>query len=500
MTEQITIKVNGIPIKTQAGLSLSEITKGEKPCGGHGLCGKCKVIAKGELSPITEREKSLLSSEQLSEGFRLACLTFALGNCEIVTPDGEKGSQIVTEGALPAIKIDPIFKYYGVSIDIGTTTLAARLYKSDGTLLSSTSMLNPQQEWGADVISRVESALNGKGKELASSIRAALSGIISELAFTADIDPKNIDGVVITGNTIMLSLLTETSPEPFSHAPFEVNRLFGETISAAELNIPVLKIDTKIYLAPCISAFVGADTVCALLATELCSKDTAMLADIGTNGEIALWHNGKLTVCSTAAGPAFEGVGISMGMRGAAGAIDKVTLINEKLEAHVIGDVPPAGICGSGLIDAVACLLDNETLDQTGYLEDEKVTIKGPVAITPQDIRMLQLAKSAINAGIMTLLHNQGLSETDIDSLYIAGGFGNYLNKRNAARIGLLPKSLATKSVSVGNAALSGASMILLNSDFKKKAEAIAKAANVAELSTDQFFAEEYVTGMLFEG
>jgi uncharacterized 2Fe-2S/4Fe-4S cluster protein (DUF4445 family) len=189
-----------------------------------------------------------------------------------------------------------------------------------------------------------------------------------------------------------------------------------------------------------------------------------------------------------------------MGMRGAAGAIDKVTLINGKLEAHVIGNVPPAGICGSGLIDAVACLLDNETLDQTGYLEDEKVTIKDPVAITQQDVRMLQLAKSAINAGIMTLLHNQGISETDIDSLYIAGGFGNYLNKRNAARIGLLPKSLATKSVSVGNAALSGASMILLNSTLKTKAEAISKAANVAELSTDPFFAEEYVTGMLFGG
>ena len=298
----------------------------------------------------------------------------------------------------------------------------------------------------------------------------------------------------------MLSLLTETSPEPFSHAPFEAKRLFGETLSAAELKVRVLKKDTKIYVAPCISAFVGADTVCALLATELCSKDTAMLADIGTNGEIALWHNGKLTVCSTAAGPAFEGVGISMGMRGAAGAIDKVTLINGKLEPHVIGNVPPAGICGSGLIDAVACLLDNETIDETGYFEEESTLIKAPVSITRQDIRMLQLAKSAIKAGVMTLLHNQGLSEADISSLYIAGGFGNYLNKRNAARIGLLPKTLAARSLSAGNAALSGASMILLNSASKTKAEAIAKVANVTELATDPFFSEEYVAGMLFEG
>ena len=500
MIEQITIKINGIPIQAQAGLSLSEITKGEQPCGGHGLCGKCKVIAKGELSPITEKEKALFSKAQLAEGFRLSCLTFALGDCEIITLDSEKGTQIVTESTLPAIKIHPIFENYGVAIDVGTTTLGARLYKNDGSLLASASRLNPQQEWGADVISRVESALNGKEKELASSIRTAISGIITELASTADIDPENIDGVVITGNTIMLSLLTEESAEPFSHAPFEVKRLFGETFSAADLNVSVLKNNTKIYVAPCISAFVGADTVCALLATELCSKDTAMLADIGTNGEIALWHKGNLTVCSTAAGPAFEGVGISMGMRGAAGAIDKVTLINGKLETHVIGEIQPAGICGSGLVDAVACLLDNETLDETGYLEEESILIKDPVTITQKDIRMFQLAKSAIYAGIMTLIHNEGLTEADITALYVAGGFGNYLNKRNSARIRLLPKDLAAKSLSVGNAALSGASMILLNNAFKTKADAISKAANVTELATDPFFAEEYVAGMLFEG
>jgi uncharacterized 2Fe-2S/4Fe-4S cluster protein (DUF4445 family) len=500
MIEQITIKINGIPIQAQAGLSLSEITKGEQPCGGHGLCGKCKVIAKGELSPIAEQEKALLSKDQLAKGFRLACLTDALGDCEIITLDGEKGTQIVTEGTLPAIEKHPMFENYGVAIDVGTTTLAARLYKSDGSLLASASRLNPQQEWGADVISRVESALNGKENELATSIRAALVSLITELAFMADIDPKSVDGVVITGNTIMLSLLTETTVKPFSHAPFEVKRLFGETLSALQLDLSVLNNDTKIYVAPCISAFVGADTVCALLATELCSKSTAMLADIGTNGEIALWHKGKLTVCSTAAGPAFEGVGISMGMRGATGAIDKVIILNGKLDAHVIGNVPPVGICGSGLIDAVACLLDNETLDETGYLEEESILIKEPVSITQKDIRMFQLAKSAIYAGIMTLIHSEDLTESDISALYVAGGFSNYLNKRNAARTGLLPESLARKAISVGNAALSGASMILLNNAFKTKAEAISKAANITELATDPFFAEEYVAGMLFEG
>ena len=500
MNKQITVTVNGLQMQSVYGITLSELINGEKLCGGHGKCGKCRVIARGELSEITDAEKQLLTQAELSRGVRLACLTYALGECNIETVSEREQTQIVSNGDLPEFELNPTFSQYGVAIDIGTTTLAARLYDTKGTLLSETSRLNPQQAWGADVISRIEAALDGKAKELANSIRKALDQMLYELAEKANIDTKAIDGVVITGNTVMLSLLTEESVEPFSHAPFDAKRLFGETLTAEQLKLSSLVTDTKIYLPPCISAFVGADITCAILATEL-TKNTepAMLADIGTNGEMALWHNGKLTVCSTAAGPAFEGVGISMGMRGAIGAIDKVSLQDDNLKAHVIGETEPKGICGSGLVDAVACMLETEILDESGFLEEEPFEIQAPVTLTQKDIRMLQLAKSAICAGLMTLIQNEKLRPSDIQTLYIAGGFGSYLNTASAARIGLLPKELSQNAKAVGNAALGGAAMTLLNADIKAQTAEFAKDATVLELSTNATFSDIYMSGMLLD-
>ena len=498
--KQITAIINGKPTLAVCGISVSELIGGEKPCGGHGKCGKCKVIAKGTLSALTDAERKHLTADELARGVRLACLTYALGDCEIETLTERADTQIVTDGALPQIELNPSFSQYGVAIDIGTTTLAARLYDTKGKPLAETSCLNPQQEWGADVISRIEAALAGKAGELAGAIRKALDEILAELATKADIDTNSIDGVVITGNTVMLSLLTEESVEPFSHAPFDAKRLFGETLTAKKMELTSLMSETAVYLPPCISAFVGADTTCAILATELTKKnEPAMLADIGTNGEMALWSNEALTVCSTAAGPAFEGVGISMGMRGAVGAIDKVTVTDGALHAHVIGDVEPKGICGSGLIDAVACMLDQEILDESGFLEDEPFEIKAPVTLTQKDIRMLQLAKSAICAGLLTLIQNEKLQPSDIQTLYIAGGFGNYLNPQSAARIGLLPNDLTTCSQAVGNAALVGAAMLLLNAQIKEQAAKLAKSTAILDLSTNPTFSDLYMSGMMLD-
>ncbi len=497
--KQINVTVNGRRMLVGAGMVLSEITNGEKPCGGHGKCGKCKVVARGELSKLTGAELNVLSADELSSGVRLACLTYALGDCEIETLDTTEKSQIVTDGYLPEFELNPAFEKYGVAIDIGTTTLAARLYDVKGRMIAHASLLNPQQEWGADVVSRIEASLGGKADLLAKAIREALDGIIFDLARIADIDTKEIDGAVITGNTVMLSLLTCEDVRPFSHAPFSVNRLFGESLTANTLELSSLNEDTSIYLPRCISAFVGADTTCAVIATQLCERETAMLADIGTNGEMALWHDGRLTVCSTAAGPAFEGVNIEMGMRGSTGAIDKVTVLNGSVNAHVIGGGKPVGICGSGLVDAVACMLDLEILDKSGYLEDEKFIIQPPVLLTQQDVRMLQLAKSAICAGLLTLIEKQGLTAKDIPTLYIAGGFGNYLNVHSASRIGLLPIGLAKNSKAVGNSALAGASMMLLNTEIRGVADKFAEKAELLELSADQTFSEYYMSGMMLD-
>lgn len=499
MSEFIKVIVNGEPRQVRSGSPLSEIIAGEKPCGGHGKCGKCKVVASGRLSAPSDAERECLSKDELASGIRLACCTKAEGDCEVKSLTSACEAQIVTVGKQIDFAIDPAFNSYGTAIDVGTTTLAARLYDTSGNILASVSRLNPQQEFGADVISRIEAALGGRSEALARSIRKALDEIVSQLASDAGIDAKSIDQVAVTGNTVMLSLLTLEDTEPFSHAPFEAKRLFGEVLTAQELDLSALLPETAVYLPPCISAFVGADTVCALLATGLCEKDGAMLVDIGTNGEMAICRGGKLTVCSTAAGPAFEGVGISMGMRGAAGAIDKVTMLNGTLYPHVIGGGKAIGICGSGLVDAAACMLDAEIIDETGALDDDPFFLCDGVSLTSQDVRMLQLAKSAICAGLLTLTESAGIEAEEIPTLYIAGGFGNYLNKKSAAKIGLLPCALALNSETVGNAALAGASMLILNASLKEKAQLIASRAETLELSTNKGFSEHFMMGMMFE-
>ena len=427
-------------------------------------------------------------------------MTYAMGDCEIEAFEKSEHGQIVADVKLPEFEKAPIFERYGVAIDVGTTTLVAGLYDRNGILLGQASRLNPQREWGADVVSRIEASMGGSAQELERSIRRAIDCMITELSDAASINSKDIESVVITGNTVMLSLLTKESAEPFSHAPFDVKRLFGETMTARELDLLCLREDAPVYLPPCISAFVGADITCAIIATELCDKDDpSMLVDIGTNGEMALWHGGKLTVCSTAAGPAFEGVGISMGMRGSDGAIDKVWLSENELSVHVIGDKAPKGICGSGIVDAIACMLESDVLDETGYLEGDRFEISGDVSVTDKDIRMLQLAKSAVCAGLLTLCKEENINPSQVAMLYIAGGFGNYLNRENAARIGLLPRALAEGSVTVGNAALAGASMLLLCKDLWLRAEEIAKSAKVLELSAHPSFTEYFISGMMLE-
>lgn len=495
----ITVIYNGKSISAEKNTLLSDIIGAEKPCGGRALCGKCKVIAKGEISPITEREEELLSKEDISRGVRLSCLTYALGDCRVEPLYEEKDSLILADGELPDFELDPSFSKYGVAIDIGTTTVTAKLYRKDGKFLSSASRLNPQSAYGADVISRIEASLGGKRAELARSIASAIDSMLAELCESASIPCEEIDGVVITGNTVMLSLLSEISVEPFSHAPFLAEELFGKTVSAESLSIKALKNDTPIYLPRCISAFVGADTSCAVLASEMTKREEkSLLVDIGTNGEIALFDKDNLLVASTAAGPAFEGVNISSGMRASFGAIDKADLYNGQIIPHVIGDCEPIGICGSGLIDCVCCMLGLGELDESGYLECEKFFISEKVYISDKDIRMLQLAKSAISSGMLTLIDEGKIAQKEIATLYIAGGFGNYLNLRNAESIGLLPMGFASVAKVIGNAALEGAVMLLLNTSFRKELEKISKSAKTVELSSNKKFSDYYIDRMLF--
>ncbi|HIU31971.1 MAG TPA: DUF4445 domain-containing protein [Candidatus Caccousia avistercoris] len=491
---------NGESRDVQPGTRLSQVLpRGavETPCAGAGRCGKCRVRVQGQVSPPSPEEQAHLTREELAQGIRLACRTLVMGDCRVDLPGARGGDQIRTGGSMPDFPLAPAFRRWGAAVDIGTTTLAARLYGPDGRLAAEAGAPNPQASWGADVISRIGAALQGEGAALAASVRAGAAALLEEMAEKAGVPVEQIDAAVVTGNTAMLYLLTETCPDALSHAPFQADRLFGEETAAGRLGLPCR--DAAVYLPPCMSAFVGADITTALLASGICnSPGTRMMADIGTNGEIALWAEGHLRCCSTAAGPAFEGAGISMGMPGKDGAIDHVSLQGGKLCAHVLGDAPPAGICGSGIVDALACLLETGDLDETGFLEDEEALLLPPVRLTQKDIRMVQLAKSAVCAGMRTLLHTAGIPMDQVEELAIAGGFGSYLDAGNAGRIGLIPPELAPRVRVLGNAALSGASMLLLNRDFRPAAQALAAQAETVDLTSSEEFLAAYTEGMFF--
>ena len=460
----------------------------ELPCGGKGRCGKCRVTASGNLSPVSETERGHLSRRELEAGIRLACCTAVEGDCRVFL-GGEAKSVICGGGEMPDFTLKPLFHTFGAAVDIGTTTLAARLYGHKG-LLAQASGINPQNRYGADVISRIGGALAGKGVEMAQCIRKALKALLEELSGEAGISPEQIDALAITGNTAMLYLLTETDPDCLSHAPFEASRLFGELWRGVDLELPCPT--AKVYLPRCVSAFVGADLVTALLASGLWRKEeTSVLADIGTNGK-------RLYCCSTAAGPAFEGTGLSMGMAGKEGAIDRVAVQEGALCSHVIGGGKAAGVCGSGVVDAMSAFLELGLMDETGCLTKDPVFISERVSISQRDVRMVQLAKSAVCAGIQTLIENAGISMAEVDRLVIAGGFGSYLNLENAGKIGLIPPALARKASPIGNGALLGAAMVLLNQDFIELSSRLARQAETVDLAVSSIFQERYLEGMLF--
>ncbi|HIW73637.1 MAG TPA: DUF4445 domain-containing protein [Firmicutes bacterium] len=486
------------------------------PCGGRGICRRCRVTARGALSPLTDEERESLSPEEIQRGVRLACLAVVEGAAWIEAPDGTAMEVIEAAGEMPEYPLDPPAGEYGAAIDIGTTTLVASLYRLGereprGTLCRK----NPQAAFGADVISRIGRALEGEGGALADAVSGALDGMLRTLAARCGIPAGAVSAAVAAGNTTMLYLLARESPEPLSHSPFTLTRPFGETLPAAALGLPFLG-ETPVRLPRCLSAFVGADITCAVLAGELTTREgNTLLADIGTNGEIALSSGGRLFACSTAAGPAFEGGGVRMGMNAARGAIDGVSLEDGEIRCTVLGgaDTAPAGLCGSGLIDAAAVLLKAGVIDETGAIRGEghpfagrvttlegepAVRLAGPVLLTQGDIRKVQLAKSAICAGIRTLVSRAGLTLDQVDRLLIAGGFGRHIRLENAGAIGLIPPPLCAKARAVGNAAVAGAALLLQNRGYEALTAAFAEKAVTVDLAADPLFMDYYVEGMLF--
>lgn len=454
-----------------------------QPCGGRGHCGKCRVEIRGQLSIPNAAEKKF--------GSRLACQAILLGDCEVFLPNKQELTQIQLEGLSQTNQLRPMPGQFGVAIDLGTTTLALKLFDlKTGSLLVSAARTNPQAAIAADVIGRIGTALDGQLPRLQQMAQEAIAELLEKACRQAGIDISRIGSMVVVGNTTMLYLLTGRNPLSLSRAPFEADHLFGEWGDLLGINI---------YLPQCMNAFVGADISCAVLASGMCNKlDTALLVDVGTNGEIALWKDGVLYVASTAAGPAFEGVGIHMGCDSVPGAIDSVWIENEKIAYHTIGTAKAIGVCGSGLIDAIAALLTLGRIEDTGATDAKRLPLSKNVYLLPQDIRNVQLAKAAIAAGIRTLMCEAKTGPDDIRCLYLAGGFGSRLNIANAARIGLIPGELAEKVRVIGNAALSGATRLLLNTDELAVLSPIVATARHVSLGGNPWFNDTYIEEMLF--
>lgn len=448
------------------------------PCGGRGVCGKCRVNVSGNISAPDKKE--------LACGYRLSCRTRLYGDASVVLGTD---NHLRAESSTQSIKgsdIQSVDNRYGAAVDIGTTTVALSVYDlSLGSCLASESALNPQSAIAADVIGRIDAAIHGHLKEMQHMITSCIKGLAEKSGYL-----NCIDQWVITGNTTMLYLLTGRNPQTLSASPFSADYLFGE--ETAFLGKPL-------YLPECIHAFVGADITCAVLNSGMCnSSKTSLLCDIGTNGEIALWKNGMLYTASTAAGPAFEGAGISCGCQSIPGAVERVSLNGDTLEVQTVNNAPAVGLCGSGIIDAVACLLNNGAVDETGAMENENVTLCTNVTVNRQDIRSVQLAKAAIAAGIKTLLEITDTKENEISAFYIAGGFGSHIHIDSAVRIGLLPEALQMKVKVIGNAALKGAASMLTEQELKEKAHGIISNATCINLGGMPEFNDNYIEEMLF--
>ncbi|HCX87964.1 MAG TPA: hypothetical protein DG761_08050, partial [Gammaproteobacteria bacterium] len=418
---------------------------------------------------------------------------------------------------------------YGIAFDIGTTTVVGYLINlTTGATLACVSGLNPQTVFGGDLISRISYVAEKPThvRKLHQRIATFLNDLGKHACERAGISRAEICRVTVVGNTCMHHLLLGIDPTPLGHAPYEPVFKASYHCPARECGLR-LNEDAQLYLLPIIAGFVGADTVAMILSTELGSRPgNVVAADIGTNAEVVLKCDRGLIACSSPAGPALEGGQIRDGMRAAFGAIDQVA-VERDIVIHTIGDAPALGICGSGLIDAVAALLDLGIVDKSGRMHVEPETplpaaiaarlrygedgspefvLARPadsgnhqdIVLSQGDIRQLQLAKAAIMSAVQALLQQANLECDDVDTFLLAGGFGNYLNIRSARRIGLIPDLAGDRIQYIANAAGLGAQLALLSDRCRREAETIAVETKHLSLAGLDGFRKRYLGAMGF--
>lgn len=467
----------------------------DAPCGGKGICGKCRV---------TVDNTSVLS-----------CLYTVKKDITVITPPKTKISPIVSKGYCKEFEKDKFSNgEMGIAIDIGTTTVVASLVDlSSGREVVSLSTLNSQKAYGQDVITRIHyQAENENGIDtLKKIIVNDLTNLISGIYQSQIVKQFQIKRVTIGANTTMIHLLLGEKSITLAQAPYKP--AFDGAVKCSNKRIPIpVNDECEIYCLPAISAFVGGDITAGILACNLKNnKESVLLIDIGTNGEIVLSRNGKLCCCSCAAGPALEGMNISCGMRAAEGAIDDITITDKEISYKTIGNKEALGICGSGLLSAISEMVKKGYLKSSGRFADSKyvkriegkncfvIDDKRNIYITQSDIRQVQLAKGAILSGIKALLEHEKITEFDVKEVLVAGQFGAHLKSDSLTFTGILPSSWNNKIKYVGNTSKSGAYICLLSQEECNMCEHITNKIDYLELSTLQGYDNLFIKCLNFD-
>ena len=447
--------------------------------------------------------------EQISDAARLA-MTLGVDEDDITDAAMEMLPQALRAGksawaTMFGGKVTGVYaekpRMYGCAVDIGTTTMAAYLIDlDDGRQLASASMLNPQRTRGGDVITRANYTMEeAEGlAELAKLVRDGVSGLIDKMCAENGIAKDEVRHIALVGNTIMMHIAAKLCVKYIATLPFVpvYSKTRHVTAQSMDMDYPM----AMVTLGPCVAGYMGADTIAAAVA---CGMDrdgeNALLMDIGTNGEMVLRTENGLWCCSAAAGPAFEGAHIKCGSGAVEGAVDSVKIVDGEVEYTTIAGKKAVSICGSGIVSAISEMLRAEMIDETGYLEDEELEICENVSICQKDVREVQLAKAAIAAGVEILCDAAGIDVDEIETMYLAGGFGSYIDKKAACNIGLIPMDLLENIRSVGNAAGSGAKMMIADVDAIERGEDIRRRMKYIELSASADFQERFADCMFFE-
>ena len=481
-------------------------------CGGKGRCGKCKVrVVQGEAS-ISIADKKHLTEKEIEDGWRIACQSSPVSECEIeVDMENREEWKALSVEVESGIIITKEGTEYSIAIDIGTTTLAFALLDVEKKVIGSITGVNHQRSYGADVVSRIEFALQGKEKVLIDCIRCDIKQGISKLLKENGILLWQVKEIVVAGNTAMEQLFFGLSVAGLGSFPFqpwtkefieiEYGQLFGkeEEWEKEEERIPVIGF-------PCIAGFVGGDITAGLyqvLEETPVIQGKAIFLDIGTNGEIAYIDDNQIITVSTAAGPVFEGGNISCGMGCLPGAIYAVNRFDDRLECETIAKKSADGICGSGLIEAVAAFLELGIIDKEGKLmPTEYVLARGKdknIFLTQADIREFQMAKAAIAAGIEMLCVEAQVDINKVGQFLLAGGFGSGLNVRKAVKTGILPRCATGHTNLLGNTSLKGAIRFLRDGKKgKEKVKEILQKTKYIHLANKEEFAACYISHINF--